>query len=65
MARAYGALYNENENEAESCFNRALAKAEQNANEVQAANIRANLALVARGRGDLDVGMSYGKTSRR
>ena len=40
-----------------------LRRYEQNANQVQAANIRANLALLARGRRDLDVAWSYGKTT--
>ncbi len=40
--------------EAETWFRRALAEAEKNDNRLQAANIRANLGLVARARGDLD-----------
>jgi len=40
--------------EAESWFKRGLAETEQYGNPEQAANYRANLGLVARGRGDLD-----------
>jgi DNA-binding SARP family transcriptional activator/predicted ATPase len=40
--------------EAESWFNRALVSAQQNHNNGQAANIRANLGLVAQARGNLD-----------
>jgi tetratricopeptide (TPR) repeat protein len=40
--------------EAETCFKRALAEAEKHDNQIQAANIRANLGLVARERGDSD-----------
>ncbi len=40
--------------EAQTWFERALAEAQRNGNQPQAANIRANMGLVARERGDLD-----------
>lgn len=40
--------------EAESFFNQALVEANRHDNRLQAANVRANLALVARARGDID-----------
>jgi len=41
-------------NEAESFFNQALTEADKHNNLIQAANVRANLGLVARDRDDLD-----------
>ncbi len=48
------ALAEEQWTEAETWFRRSLAEAETNGNIEQAAKARANLALAARGRGDLD-----------
>lgn len=44
--------------EAEEWFNRALHEAHKHHNQAQAANIQANLALVARERGDLDTALA-------
>jgi tetratricopeptide (TPR) repeat protein len=48
------ALAQDQLDEAETWFRRALVEAEKYGNQLQAANIRANLGLVAQARGDLD-----------
>ena len=50
--------------EAESWFERALAEAQKHHNQVQAANIRANLGLVDRDRGDLDGALAQMRLAR-
>jgi tetratricopeptide (TPR) repeat protein len=50
--------------EAESWFKRGLVETEQYGNLEQAANYRANLGLVARGRGDLDGALMLLETAR-
>jgi DNA-binding SARP family transcriptional activator len=50
--------------EAEVWFKRALAEAEKYGNQLQAANIRANLGLVARARGDLEQALDLLETAQ-
>ncbi len=50
--------------EAEVWFKRALAETEKYSNQLQAANIRANLGLVARARGDLDQALDLLETAQ-
>ena len=50
--------------EAEGWFQRALAEAEARGNRLQAANIRANLGLVAQARGDVDEALMALETAR-
>lgn len=58
------ALAEEYFDEAEAWFTRGLREAERQANNLQVANIRANLGLVAQARGDLDRALMLLETAR-